>query len=264
MMMLGLVCLGTTVLAQRTETLLQQWQFHRGDVQGAEAATFDDSSWERVGIPHDWAITGPFDRANDLQTVAVTQNGETEASEKTGRTGGLPYVGVGWYRTRFTTSEGKHTTLVFDGAMSEAEVYVNGRKAAFWPYGYNSFFVDVTPFLHEAGMENVVAVRLENRPQSARWYPGAGLYRNVHLVETSPLHVPVWGTQVLARPLQGGDWEVELRTSIANAPEADLCVTTDIVDAEGRIVASRVDTRRVQRNLGVLTPMEKHERYLAA
>lgn len=248
MMMLGLVCLGMTVLAQRTETLLQQWQFHRGDVQGAEAATFDDSSWERVGIPHDWAITGPFDRANDLQTVAVTQNGETEASEKTGRTGGLPYVGVGWYRTRFTTSEGKHTTLVFDGAMSEAEVYVNGRKAAFWPYGYNSFFVDVTPFLHEAGMENVVAVRLENRPQSARWYPGAGLYRNVHLVETSPLHVPVWGTQVLARPLQGGDWEVELRTSIANAPEADLCVTTDIVDAEGRIVASRVDTRRVQRD----------------
>ena len=141
--LISFILLATSLIAQRTEALLEKgWRFHRGDVTGAQATDFDDSRWEQVCIPHDWAITGPFDRANDLQTVAVTQNGETEASEKTGRTGGLPYVGVGWYRTEFQANPQKRTTLLFDGAMSEAEVYVNGRKAAFWAYGYNSFFVD--------------------------------------------------------------------------------------------------------------------------
>ena len=89
--------------AQRiTETLTQGWTFHRGDVPGAEAASYDDSQWEPVSVPHDWAIYGPFSRDNDLQTVAVTQNGETEATEHTGRTGGLPYVGVAWYRRKLT------------------------------------------------------------------------------------------------------------------------------------------------------------------
>ena len=142
---------------------------------------YDDSGWESVSVPHDWAITGPFSIENDLQHVQIVQNMETKASLKTGRTGGLPYVGVGWYRTEFNVPDGLKAELLFDGAMSEARVYVNGHEVCFWPYGYSPFHCDVTPYLNKSG-SNVLAVRLENLPFSSRWYPGAGLYRNVFLV----------------------------------------------------------------------------------
>ena len=152
-------------MAQRTEALLEKnWKFTKGDVPEATQTNFDDSKWETVTIPHDWAIFGPFDRNNDLQEVAVTQDLEKQASVKTGRTGGLPYVGVGWYRTAFDAPADKQVTLVFDGAMSEARVYVNGKEACFWPFGYNSFHCDVTGLLNADGKNNVLAVRLENRP----------------------------------------------------------------------------------------------------
>ena len=193
------LCSVCSLSAQRHEQLLETgWKFHKGEANGAEGVSFNDSQWESVCIPHDWAIYGPFDRNNDLQNVAITQNLEKQASVKTGRTGGLPYVGVGWYRTRFDADPDKKTTLVFDGAMSEARVYVNGKEACFWPFGYNSFHCDITELLHKEGKDNVLAVRLENRPQSSRWYPGAGLYRNVHLITAEKIHVPVWGTQILS------------------------------------------------------------------
>mgnify|MGYP000199407977 FL=1 len=139
-------------MAQRTEALLEKnWKFTKGDVPEATQTNLDDSKWETVTIPHDWAIFGPFDRNNDLQEVAVTQDLEKQASVKTGRTGGLPYVGVGWYRTAFDASADKQVTLVFDGAMSEARVYVNGKEACFWPFGYNSFHCDVTGLLNADG-----------------------------------------------------------------------------------------------------------------
>ena len=168
-------CLSTGLWAQRTELLLEKnWKFTKGDPSGAADSHFSDSKWTKVRVPHDWAIYGPFDRRNDLQQVAVTQNMETEASLKTGRTGGLPYAGIGWYRTSFSVNSGRQTTLIFDGAMSEAQVYVNGKEACRWPYGYNSFYCDVTPLLHADGKDNVLAVRLQNRPQSSRWYHDLG------------------------------------------------------------------------------------------
>ena len=240
------------VTAQRSETLLRTgWRFHRGDVNSAEQPAFDDSQWQSVCIPHDWTITGPFGSENDLQNVAVTQNGEKEASLKTGRTGGLPYVGVGWYRTKFKTDTEKfkgesRTTLVFDGAMSEAHVYVNGREAIFWPYGYNSFLVDVTDLLNPAGQENVLAVRLENRTESSRWYPGAGLYRNVHLVQTAPIHVSTWGTQVTTRRIASTEeFAVILRTALSNAEGKTLRLETTIFDPAGKAVAAKANTQTV-------------------
>ena len=98
---------GMLVQAQRSEFLLEKnWKFSKGDFPEAFRSGFDDSNWQTVQIPHDWAISGPFDRSNDLQQVVVTQNLESKASVKTGRTGGLPYVGIGWYRTSFNTSAG--------------------------------------------------------------------------------------------------------------------------------------------------------------
>ena len=128
------VAFALSASAQRDVTTLNEgWQFTKG-VPSA------DTKWESVRVPHDWAIYGPFDRANDLQTVAVEQNGETEKTEKTGRTGGLPFIGKGSYKTTFEVPDtaGRAVTLVFDGAMSNAHVKVNGKEVAFWPYGYRS------------------------------------------------------------------------------------------------------------------------------
>lgn len=154
---LTLAAVALTAAAQRSETLLRRgWRFTQTDDSAAVSPAFDDSRWKAVEVPHDWAITGPFDRSHDLQTVAVTQDGEKRATLKTGRSGGLPYMGTGWYRTAFEVPQGKCATLVFDGAMSEAQVWVNGRKAGEWPYGYASFHLDVTPLLRHDRSKSVV------------------------------------------------------------------------------------------------------------
>ncbi len=242
-------CLTLNLNAQRSEYLLEKgWKFTKGEVSDAEAPAFNDTKWETVTIPHDWAIFGPFDKNNDLQNVAVTQNFETQASLKTGRTGGLPYVGTGWYRTTFHSTPGKQTTLIFDGAMSEARVFVNGKEACFWPYGYNSFYCDVTGLVNEDGKNNVLAVRLENRPQSSRWYPGAGLYRNVHVVTTEKIHVPVWGTQITTPFVKDEYASVCLHTTILNAEKTELTVTTDIVDADGQVVSTKTNKGYINHN----------------
>lgn len=235
-------CLALNLHAQRSEYLLEKgWKFTKGEVSNAEMPAFNDAKWETVDIPHDWAIFGPFDKNNDLQNVAVTQNFETQASLKTGRTGGLPYVGIGWYRTTFHSTPGKQITLIFDGAMSEARVFVNGKEACFWPCGYNSFYCDVTSLVNEDGKNNTLAVRLENRPQSSRWYPGAGLYRNVHVVTTEKIHVPVWGTQITTPYVKDEYASVCLRTTILNAGKTELTVVTDIMDADGQVVSTKTN-----------------------
>lgn len=234
------------VAQQRTETLLEKgWKFMKGDVADAMKPDFDDKQWEAVTVPHDWAIYGPFDRSHDLQEVAVTQNLETAASVKTGRTGGLPYVGVGWYRTTFEAPAGKLVSLVFDGAMSEARVYVNGQEVCFWPCGYNSFHCDVTPYLNKEGAKNQLAVRLENRPQSSRWYPGAGIYRNVRVVATEAVHVPVWGTQLTTPHVSAEYASVCLKTTVEGAGTKDVRILTQILSPEGEVVASKDNTMKI-------------------
>lgn len=234
------------VAQQRTETLLEKgWKFMKGDVADAMKPDFDDKQWEAVTVPHDWAIYGPFDRRHDLQEVAVTQNLETAASVKTGRTGGLPYVGVGWYRTTFEAPAGKLVSLVFDGAMSEARVYVNGQEVCFWPCGYNSFHCDVTPYLNKEGAKNQLAVRLENRPQSSRWYPGAGIYRNVRVVATEAVHVPVWGTQLTTPHVSAEYASVCLKTTVEGAGTKNVRILTQILSPDGEVVASKDNTMKI-------------------
>ena len=240
------ILLAAAVYAQdkRSETILKEWEFRKGHETEAT------DGWEKVSVPHDWAIYGPFDKANDLQTVAVTQNGEDVATEKTGRTGGLPYMGKGTYRRTLEipaeTLDGRRHILYFDGAMSEAQVFVNGEKVCFWPYGYNSFWCDVTETLHEGS--NEIAVLLENRPQSSRWYPGAGLYRKVRHITLPQVHVPVWGTYVTT-PYVGSDYAtVRVRTKVEGVEEGSVVtMKTRIVDAEGKTVAEETDTRQIHK-----------------
>lgn len=246
---------GISLYAQRSETLLTNWNFHLGDVPEAVSPSYDDSSWEKVTVPHDWAIKGPFGIENDLQKVAVTQNGETVATLKTGRTGGLPYVGTGWYRTTFETLPDRDMELIFDGAMANAHVYVNGQEACVWPYGYNSFHFNVNDFLNPEGEQNVISVRLENLPFSSRWYPGAGLFRNVHLVSTSKTaHIPVWGTYVTTPVVTKEYASVKLEISVIAEEGQMVEYRTEILDADGSRVAAR--TSRSMHHGGVSLPQQ--------
>ena len=228
--------LGVAVLcaeARSEQTLRDGWRFTKGGADTPEAA------WQTVRVPHDWAIYGPFDRANDLQTVAVEQNGETEETVKTGRTGGLPFIGKGAYRRSFHVDDPSKdvTTLVFDGAMSNARVSVNGHEVAFWPYGYNSFYTTLPDSVLRAG-DNDLLVELENYERASRWYPGAGLYRNVHQITTGRVHIPVWGTYVTTPTVKDGEASVRLRTRIAGTEKGEkIGVHTVIYDPDGREVA---------------------------
>lgn len=222
--------LAMNVFAQRTQTTIKDnWQFARGE----------STQWQNVRVPHDWAIYGPFDRSNDLQKVAVEQNGEKEETWKTGRTGGLPLVGKGTYRTSFEVTDtiGRNHTLVFDGAMSNAHVKVNGKEVIFWPYGYNSFYVDVTDVVKPGS--NDLVVELENKERASRWYSGAGLYRNVHLISSNRVHIPVWGTCVTT-PIVNNDYAtVRLAIDIDGANKGQwVDVKTVITDKNGNEVAS--------------------------
>ena len=268
-LLLAVAAIATIITAEaqtRTEQLLERgWRFTREDSEEFISEEYDDNAWQEVTVPHDWAIYGPFSIHNDRQNVAITQDGQKEAMEHAGRTGGLPFVGVGWYRLDFEApafEAGKCATLIFDGAMSHARVYINGIEVGYWPYGYNSFHFDISPYL-KVGEVNTLAVRLENEPESSRWYPGAGIYRNVHLVVTEDAYVPVWGTQ-LTTPTVTKEWaKVELRTKLVTPEGADRAIyriVTDIVNPAGEVVAtneatlSRYDNTLFEQSFDVANP----------
>jgi beta-galactosidase len=226
---------------RHVQTFKNGWKFSRTDDAAAVQVTFDDSHWQAVSVPHDWAIYGPFDATNDRQHVAIEQDGQKEALAHAGRTGGLPFVGVGWYRLQFTApefAEGRRATLLFDGAMSHARVWINGHEVGYWPYGYNAFYFDVTPYLNIGG-ENTLAVRLENFEESSRWYPGAGLYRNVHLIVTDELAVKMWGTYVTTPVVRDNFAKVNVQVEVDVPEDIDptkVRIETDIYNPVGQHV----------------------------
>ena len=231
----------------RTQTTLKEgWRFMK---EG-------QSEWQNVTVPHDWAIYGPFDRENDIQRVAVVQNGERHPSDKTGRTGGLPYMGKGYYELTLhidSVSDNRALTLLFDGAMSQARVLLNGKEVGYWPYGYNSFSCDITAAAQEG--DNTLRVELENMPQSSRWYPGAGLYRNVHLISTDKVHIPVWGTYITTPYVSDDYASVHLRAEVEGAADGtQVRLVTRIRDAAGREVAMKDNTQKLNHG----KPAEQH------
>lgn len=244
MSLMGCFALSTSLWAQRTEQLLEKnWKFTREDNPEFIQPTFNDAKWQNVRVPHDWAIYGPFSAQNDKQNVAIAQDGQKDAMEHAGRTGGLPFVGVGWYRTEFELpdfTEGKKATIIFDGAMSRAKVYINGQEVGFWPYGYNTFHFDITPYV-KPGQKNTMAVRLENMPESSRWYPGAGIYRNVHVIVTEDAYIPVWGTYVTTPEVNKDFAKVKIQTKVAkpeNKAYSNYTLETAIKAPNGEVVAT--------------------------
>ena len=213
-------------------TLDEGWQFSR-----------DNASWQQVTVPHDWAISGPFDKKWDLQVVAIKENGEDVATEKSGRSGALPWIGKGYYKTTFTVPQGyRCAKLIFDGAMADPYVYVNGRLAGHWAYGYNAFIVDVTPFIHTDGSANTLEVRLENKEESNRWYPGGGIYRPVKLVMTREQNaLDPWGLYVHTLSIEGGQADLRVEHKLDVIPDRVEGYELDItlVDPAGRQVAQK-------------------------
>lgn len=241
---IGCLLLTLSLQAQvRQEFLLEKgWKFTREDHPDFVKPEWNDKKWQSVRVPHDWAIYGPFSSRNDVQNVAIAQDGQKEALEHAGRTGGLPFVGVGWYRNQIeipSFKEGKKVFLLFDGAMSDAHVYVNGNFAGNWPYGYNSFYFDITPWI-KTGEKNTIAVRLENLPESSRWYPGAGLYRNVHVIVTEDVHIPVWGTFVTTPMVNQEVAKVNVETAVVGITKVlpgQYKLVTEILDSSGKKIA---------------------------
>ena len=218
------------------------WTFTRDDNPSFKELYYDDSSWQKVQVPHDWAIAGPFDMTIDSQMVQVVEDGENISKLRTGRTGALPFIGTGWYRYDLGKKEtGIRYRLEFDGAMSHAQVYINGILAGTRPYGYSSFAIDITDLM-KTGQENILAVRLENKEESSRWYPGAGLYRNVRLVELQPQYIDMWGTYVTTPEITDNSALLTMKTTIINhGTPKELQLRTSIYDPRGKKVAEEID-----------------------
>ncbi|MBN2021142.1 MAG: DUF4982 domain-containing protein [Sedimentisphaerales bacterium] len=211
-----------TVPARKVINFNRDWRFARGDPIDAESADFNDSSWKPVRLPHDWAITGPFNPHED------------------GYAGKLPWRGVGWYRKAFTldkTDAGKRLYFDFDGVMAFPKVYVNGRLAGGWDYGYMSFRVDATPFVRFGGV-NVIAVRADTRNHGTRWYPGAGIYRKVTMTLNEPVHITHWGTYITTPKITADSATVNIQTTVENhlKKKTDVMVSTLILDPQGQPV----------------------------
>lgn len=222
------LALATSALAasaQRNTLNLKTWQFSR-----------DSINYKPVSIPHDWAINGPFDKKWDLQFVAIEQNGETEKTEKSGRSGALPWIGRGFYKTTIDLKKlPKTAVLEFDGAMADPHVYINGKLAGHWAYGYNAFRVDAAPYLKKG--KNEISVSLNNREESSRWYPGGGLYRPVQLVTNADAAtINPWGCYFRTESIGNGKAEVSICTNINNVDKT-LSVENQLVDATGKVVA---------------------------
>ena len=231
------LALSTMCQAQSRKIInLPSWDFSR-----------DGKSWSQVAVPHDWAISGPFDKKWDLQMVAIEQNGEKEKTEKSGRSGALPWIGEGMYKMNLQLPKGyKRAVLVFDGAMSQPVVKVNGKEAGRWAYGYNAFRIDITPYVQFGGKKNLVEVHLNNVEESSRWYPGGGLYR--------PVSVELYGNENFST------WDTFVRTLKADKQEAEVEVNALLegkIGKSGKTVIALLDeagTKVAEQTVSGATP----------
>lgn len=217
-MMLAAVVAAVAVEAAQVIKLSDGWEFRRAG-----------GVWERVTVPHDWAIAGPFDKEIDKQVVAIVENGEKKAGEKTGRTGSLPFIGEGEYRRTVTIPSGTgYASLVFDGVMSEPEVFCDGVKVGEWKSGYNAFEVELPT---KAG-EHQILVKAKNRAESSRWYPGAGIIRPVKLVLGNAVGVKTWGSAIWSPDLKTVKVKTECRGEVGRIAHRVLLGDREVAASE--------------------------------
>ena len=216
---------GTT----RSENFSDNWKFYMGDASGAQDPGFNDSGWEQVNLPHDYSIEQEY-----------SKSGEAESGYLLG--------GTGWYRKSFTlgsSAEGKQIRIDFGGVYMNATVWVNGTQVGTHPYGYTPFSFDITDYVNYGG-ENVITVKVDHQTPSSRWYSGSGIYRNVDLTVTDPVHVDLYGTKIETPNLAkeaGGTVNADITTTVANDSAEEKSVTlTHTVFPKGGDTSQRIGT----------------------
>lgn len=220
------------VFGRETVNFNQNWKFTKGDPVNAQTLNFDDSGWRTVNVPHDWAIEGPFDAMLPANT------------------GKLPWKGVGWYRKDFkpeSKNSGNQIYIMFDGVMAFPKVYVNGKLAGEWDYGYNSFYLNITDFVDFDG-KNVVAVRMDTREFDSRWYPGAGIFRKVQMIFSNPVHLEQWGIYIQTPSVTDDSALVHVYTSVKNASnsEKEVVLESKILNPKGEIILTENKWHKIQ------------------
>ncbi|PKI16669.1 glycoside hydrolase family 2 TIM barrel-domain containing protein [Colwellia sp. 12G3] len=212
-------------VANDKQSFNDDWRFAKGELSGAEQANFNDDKWRSLRLPHDWAIEGPFSK------------------KYSARNGGLPVFGTAWYRKSFTLakhSQGKLVSVTFDGVMANSQVYVNGKLVGERPFGYIGFHYEISQYLKPAGEKNIIAVKVAPENYAARWYSGSGIYRNTWIEFNDPAHIKQWSTQVSTPVIASTSAQVAVSTVIANNDvKNDLSVEFSIIDASGKVVASK-------------------------
>jgi len=226
------------LVAARTVNLLETgWKFINADVDSKEFAA--DFVWKSVAVPHDWAIEGYFNMNLDRQFSQVIEDGETVKKLRTGRTGALPAFGVGWYKIQLplnATDRDKKISIEFDGVMSNAKVFLNQNYIGEWPYGYSSFMFDLTDKINFDSI-NTLHVRVDNKPESSRWYTGAGIYRNVRLVKKSQTHIAYHGTFIKTPVVNENLCDLEISTNVnSNHQTGKVRLLTEIFTFDGKKV----------------------------
>lgn len=227
---------------ERERLVNNGWKFVRDSIAGAEKPDFDDSKWMTVDLPHDFSIMDlpgedTEDQIGPFSKLAVGQGNGT----------GQTLGGTGWYRKNFvldTADEGKTVVLKFDGAYMETDVWVNGKQAGSNKNGYTPFWFDISSMLNPAGQPNTIAVKVDNIGANSRWYSGSGLYRNVHLIVTNPVHVAVWGTKITTPEVASEKASVDLQVTVVNEQETDVEaeIAVTIKDKKGVVAGTSTQT----------------------
>ncbi len=228
--------------SERMRLFNDDWKFIRDSLVGAEKTDFNDSNWMIVDLPHDFSIMDLPGEDSESQVGPFSKMAPAQGNG-TGQTLG----GTGWYRKKFVLDkfdEGKNVVLKFDGAYIETEVWVNGKKAVENKNGYTPFWFDITTLLNPVGESNTIAVKVDNIGANSRWYSGSGLYRNVHLIVTNPVHVDVWGTKITTSEIASNKALVDVEITVLNEKEKDVEaeIITEIKNEEGRIAGTSTQT----------------------
>lgn len=223
---------------RHTRLFDDDWRFHRGGALGAENPDFPDSTWRTIDLPHDWSIEDLPGTDSPFDSTAISQVN-----------GGFTTGGTGWYRKHFSMDagqQGKRIHLQFDGVYMNAEVWINGEKLGNHPYGYTSFWFDITDQLRYDS-DNVLAVRVKNEGQNSRWYSGSGIYRHVWLKTVEPLHITQWGTYITTPEVSTTAASVRARTKVLNQQEEPLEIRliSRILDSEGAEVTSMESSQHI-------------------
>ena len=238
LLMLSFIALSIGIKAQKTNPVLFDfdWRFHKGGALSAENVAFDDSKWRKLDLPHDWSIEDLPGTNSPFNRDAVSQV-----------SGGFTTGGTGWYRKNFTIpadQKGKRVGVQFDGVYMNAEVWLNGKSLGIHPYGYTTFWFDLTDKINFGG-NNVIAVKVRNEGENSRWYSGSGIYRHVWLETTDPIHISHWGIAVTTPEIKPELAKVNLKTKVQNESKAVVTVklVTRILSPKG-LETSRVETEQ--------------------